>query len=311
MGAALITLCAWISVPTTIPFTLQTFAICLVAALFGLRTGFWTVAVYLLLGAVGAPVFAGFRGGIAALLGTTGGYLLGFLFTAAAVGLAVDKLGRKPPVLIGMLTAGSYRDSMKRYADNMIKQADALRPLARRVEASRAEQDALSYAFAEQLMTDKIGSEQLAEGEAQYEEGLESYNEGKAKYDAGNARLQGAVSEYNAGAAKLAQGQAEYDAGVAQYNEGKARLEAGSAQLAQGQAEYDAALARYNEGKARYDAAQAELAQGQAEYDAGLAKYNEGKARLDAVTPLYQSALALHNRVVELQAQYDHAVSSS
>ena len=74
MGAALITLCAWISVPTTIPFTLQTFAICLVAALFGLRTGFWTVAVYLLLGAVGAPVFAGFRGGIAALLGTTGGY---------------------------------------------------------------------------------------------------------------------------------------------------------------------------------------------------------------------------------------------
>ncbi len=106
MGAALITLCAWISVPTTIPFTLQTFAICLVAALFGLRTGFWTVAVYLLLGAVGAPVFAGFRGGIAALLGTTGGYLLGFLFTAAAVGLAVDKLGRKPPVLILSMAAG-------------------------------------------------------------------------------------------------------------------------------------------------------------------------------------------------------------
>ena len=229
-------------------------------------------------------------------------------FAAALLSLALVLAILAVP--FGMLTAGSYRDSMKRYADNMIKQADALRPLARRVEASRAEQDALSYAFAEQLMTDKIGSEQLAEGEAQYEEGLESYNEGKAKYDAGNARLQGAVSEYNAGAAKLAQGQAEYDAGVAQYNEGKARLEAGSAQLAQGQAEYDAALARYNEGKARYDAAQAELAQGQAEYDAGLAKYNEGKARLDAVTPLYQSALALHNRVVELQAQYDHAVSS-
>ena len=60
----------------------------------------------MLLGAVGAPVFAGFRGGIAALLGTTGGYLLGFLFTAAAVGLAVDKLGRKPPVLILSMAAG-------------------------------------------------------------------------------------------------------------------------------------------------------------------------------------------------------------
>lgn len=106
VGAALIALCSWISVPMTIPFTMQTFAVCLVSALFGARRGMWTVACYLLLGAVGAPVFAGFTGGVGILLGTTGGYLVGFLFTALIVGLAVDKLGRSLPVLIGSMAVG-------------------------------------------------------------------------------------------------------------------------------------------------------------------------------------------------------------
>lgn len=106
MGTALITLCSWISIPTTIPFTMQTFAVCLVTALFGLRRGLWTVFCYILLGAVGAPVFSGFKGGIGALLGTTGGYIIGFLFTALIVGLAVDKLGRSLPVLIGSMALG-------------------------------------------------------------------------------------------------------------------------------------------------------------------------------------------------------------
>ena len=95
MGAALIAVCSWIAVPTAIPFTLQTFAVCLAA-----------VALYLLLGAAGLPVFSGFKGGLGALLGTTGGYLAGFLFTAVVVGLAVDKLGRKLPVLIVSMALG-------------------------------------------------------------------------------------------------------------------------------------------------------------------------------------------------------------
>ena len=106
MGAALIAVCSWIAVPAAIPFTLQTFAVCLVTALFGLKMGLWTVAVYLLLGAVGVPVFSGFKGGLAALLGTTGGYLVGFLFTALIVGIAVDKFGRKLPVLIVSMVLG-------------------------------------------------------------------------------------------------------------------------------------------------------------------------------------------------------------
>ena len=106
MGVALITVCSWISIPAAIPFTLQTFAVCLVTAVFGLRLGLWTVACYILLGAVGAPVFSGFKGGFAALLGIPGGYIIGFLFTALVVGLAVGKLGRKLPVLIVSMVLG-------------------------------------------------------------------------------------------------------------------------------------------------------------------------------------------------------------
>ena len=66
----------------------------------------WTVLCYILLGAAGVPVFSGFKGGIGALLGTTGGYIVGFLFTALIVGLAVETLGRRLPVLIGSMVVG-------------------------------------------------------------------------------------------------------------------------------------------------------------------------------------------------------------
>ena len=106
LSAARIAVCSWISIPTTVPFTMQTFAVCLVTALLGLRRGMWAVLCYILLGAVGAPVFSGFKGGISVLLGPTGGYILGFLFTALIVGLAVQKFGRSVPVLICAMAAG-------------------------------------------------------------------------------------------------------------------------------------------------------------------------------------------------------------
>ena len=106
MGVALIAICAWISIPMTIPFTMQTFAICLVSALFGTRRGLWTVGCYLLLGAAGVPVFTGFKAGIGALLGTTGGYLAGFLFTALIVGAGVKRFGRGTVPLIVSMALG-------------------------------------------------------------------------------------------------------------------------------------------------------------------------------------------------------------
>ncbi len=80
--AALMSVCAWISIPMAVPFTLQTLGVFLAVGLLGGKRGTLAVLVYILLGAVGLPVFAGFKGGLGALLGVTGGYIIGFLFSA-------------------------------------------------------------------------------------------------------------------------------------------------------------------------------------------------------------------------------------
>lgn len=91
MGAVIIALCAWISIPAAVPFTLQTFGIFLVLAVLGARQGTAAILVYILLGLVGLPVFAGFSGGPGALIGPTGGYILGFALIGACC-IAAEKL---------------------------------------------------------------------------------------------------------------------------------------------------------------------------------------------------------------------------
>ena len=78
--SALTAICSWISIPTLVPFTLQTFAIFLMVGLLGTKRSLLSILIYLLLGAIGLPVFAGFSGGLGMLFGTTGGYLIGFFF---------------------------------------------------------------------------------------------------------------------------------------------------------------------------------------------------------------------------------------
>lgn len=95
MFTALIAVCSIFSVPISeIPITLQTFAICLAAAMLGWKRGTISVLIYILLGAVGVPVFAGMTGGVGVLAGPTGGYIVGFIPTALIVGLAADKWDR-------------------------------------------------------------------------------------------------------------------------------------------------------------------------------------------------------------------------
>ena len=103
---AVMSVCSWVSIPTTVPFTLQTFAVFLCLALLGGRNGFFAVLTYLLLGAVGVPVFAGFKGGLAALFGNTGGYLLGFLLLAGIYWLLTALLPQKLPLKIAAMVAG-------------------------------------------------------------------------------------------------------------------------------------------------------------------------------------------------------------
>jgi len=82
LGSVLIAVCAFIVIPTAVPFTLQTFGVFCVLILLGGKRGSLSIAVYLALGALGIPVFAGFNSGVGYLFGATGGYLWGFLLMA-------------------------------------------------------------------------------------------------------------------------------------------------------------------------------------------------------------------------------------
>lgn len=104
--AVLMAICSWISIPTTVPFTLQTFGVFAAVGVLGGKRGTLSVLIYILLGAIGIPVFAGFSGGIGILLGTTGGYIVGFLFSALVMWGMEKLFGRKPVMQIVSMIAG-------------------------------------------------------------------------------------------------------------------------------------------------------------------------------------------------------------
>jgi biotin transport system substrate-specific component len=111
LGSLILWASAKISVPFwPVPMTLQTGAVALLAAAYGWRLGLATVVLYLLEGAVGIPVFEGTPAkgiGLAYMVGTTGGYLIGFAVAAAIVGWFVDQSGdRKPIKLFGAMVLG-------------------------------------------------------------------------------------------------------------------------------------------------------------------------------------------------------------
>ena len=87
--AALTAVCAAISIPlpfTPIPVSLTTLSVLLAGGLLGTKYGALSQVVYLLLGAIGVPVFANFTGGLGIVVGPTGGYIVGYILTAAIFG---------------------------------------------------------------------------------------------------------------------------------------------------------------------------------------------------------------------------------
>ncbi|MDK2785392.1 MAG: biotin transport system substrate-specific component [Thermotoga sp.] len=89
---ALIVVGAWISIPIgPVPFTLQVFFVFLAAYMLGKKYGTLSIATYVLLGAIGLPVFANFKGGVQILVGPTGGYLFGFILGGFVIGLLSEK----------------------------------------------------------------------------------------------------------------------------------------------------------------------------------------------------------------------------
>jgi biotin transport system substrate-specific component len=92
---------------TPVPITGQTFAVLLVGASLGSRRGAASLALYILLGSLGLPLFAGGASGLSVLLGPTGGYLVGFVVAAFLVGMmAARGLDRHVPGALLAFLAG-------------------------------------------------------------------------------------------------------------------------------------------------------------------------------------------------------------
>lgn len=112
--AAIICILGPISLPlpgSLVPISLGTLAIYFVMTVLGLKLGFVSVVVYILLGLCGLPVFTGFMGGPGKLFGPTGGYIIGYLFLALISGFFIEKFeNRLLPNILGMLlgTAALY-----------------------------------------------------------------------------------------------------------------------------------------------------------------------------------------------------------
>lgn len=107
VGAAVLAVVSPFAIPVgPIPISLCTLMICLIAYVLGWRRGTMCVLVYLLLGAVGMPVFSGFSGGLGKILGPTGGYMVGYLPLAAITGLAAERAPERRGIqLLAMVLA--------------------------------------------------------------------------------------------------------------------------------------------------------------------------------------------------------------
>lgn len=95
LSTTIMIVCAFITIPFYVPFTMQTFALFTIIGLLGTKKAFISVSIYLLLGAIGLPVFSGFKGGLGTLLGVTGGYLIGFLLTTLISGICLRLFSQK------------------------------------------------------------------------------------------------------------------------------------------------------------------------------------------------------------------------
>lgn len=107
--SALMAVCSWISIPAPAPlapFTMQTFGVFIALLMLGAKRGGLSILVFVLMAIAGLPVLAGFSGGIGAVFGTTGGYILGFLLAAPVYWLCIKMLGEKQWVKVMALVIG-------------------------------------------------------------------------------------------------------------------------------------------------------------------------------------------------------------
>lgn len=100
MFAAVLCICSWLSIPFgDMSFSMQSFGVFLCLSVLGGKLGSITVGIYLALGVAGLPVFTGFHAGISALLGATGGYIIGFMAAALVFWLITALWGRSAEIM--------------------------------------------------------------------------------------------------------------------------------------------------------------------------------------------------------------------
>ena len=117
--AAIIAVLAQISVPMAggVPVTLQTMAVALAGIVLGGKRGALACVIYLLLGAVGLPVFAGARAGLSSIVGVTGGFLISFPLLSFFAGLGIEKAQGSEGVLrLGGIALGLISGAALNYA---------------------------------------------------------------------------------------------------------------------------------------------------------------------------------------------------
>jgi biotin transport system substrate-specific component len=107
ISAALLAISAWLSIPMPqVSFTMQSFAVFFTLGLLGGRRGCISIVIYLLMGAVGLPVFSGFRGGLGILMGVTGGYIWGFLVAGLLYWAVTAVFGQKTRIRLAAMILG-------------------------------------------------------------------------------------------------------------------------------------------------------------------------------------------------------------
>lgn len=104
LGTALLAICSWIMIPGPVPFTLQTFAVFALLLVYEGGPALISISLYLLLGTIGVPVFAGFTGGVGHILGPTGGYLVGFLILAVVYQIMSHLSVKKAFKIVSLVT---------------------------------------------------------------------------------------------------------------------------------------------------------------------------------------------------------------
>ena len=128
--AALMAVCSFITIPlgfTPIPVNLATLGVFLTGGILGKKYGSISLIVYILLGAVGVPVFAGFKGGLGVLAGPTGGYIIGYLAAAFLTGLLVEIVFTKTGAVAGKNNGGKNAVSENGLEGNSRAENDSVR----------------------------------------------------------------------------------------------------------------------------------------------------------------------------------------